>query len=32
MQNGVEGLTSIILASQGVLVKFLIILEPNGLF
>ena len=32
MQNDDEGLRSIILASQGILVKMLITLEPHGIF
>ena len=32
MQNGVEGLPSIILARQGILVKMLITLESHGIF
>ena len=31
MQNGGEGLSSIILAGRGILVKMLITLEPHGL-
>ena len=32
MQNGGEGLTSIILAGQCLLVKMLILLKPHGIF
>ena len=32
MQNSGEGLPSIILAGQGILVKMLITLEPHGIF
>ena len=32
MHNGGEGLPNIILASQGLLVKMLITLEPHGIF
>ena len=32
MQNGGEGLSSIILAGQGILVKMLITFEPHGIF
>ena len=31
MQNGCEGLSSIILASQGLLVKMLVTIEPHGI-
>ena len=32
MQNGDEGLPSIILVGQGLLVKMLLPLEPHGIF
>ena len=32
VQNGDEGLPSIILAGRGLLLKMLITLEPNGIF